>query len=96
MDFVNFIGIDISKGTFDIALLKDSNEETLVTNAFANDPKGLVRLEEFLKKQSIDLDKTLFCMEHTGTYGLLFFAWLSQMGFDYCIEPELKIKRVLN
>jgi transposase len=34
-------------------------------------------------------------MEHTGTYGLLFFAWLSQEGYDYCVEPGLQIKRSL-
>jgi hypothetical protein len=32
-------------------------------------------------------------MEHTGTYGLLLFAWLSQLGIDYCVEPGIKIKR---
>jgi len=34
-------------------------------------------------------------MEHTGTYGLLLFAWLSQMGIDYCVEPAIQIKRSL-
>ena len=34
-------------------------------------------------------------MEHTGTYGLLLFAWLSTMGLDYCVEPGLKVKRSL-
>lgn len=95
MDFVNFIGIDISKGTFDIALIKDVNEETLVTNAFANDPKGIVRLEEFLKKQSVDLDKTLFCMEHTGIYCRLLSQYLTERKYHVWIEMPVQIIRSL-
>lgn len=95
MDFVNFIGIDISKGTFDFALIKDSNEETLLTTAFANDPKGLVRLEEFLKKQSIDMDKTLFCMEHTGIYCRLLSQYLTERKYHVWIEMPVQIIRSL-
>ncbi len=95
MDFVNFIGIDISKGTFDLAFIKDSNEETLLTNAFANDPKGLVRLEEFLKKQSIDMDKTLFCMEHTGIYCRLLSQYLTERKYHVWIEMPVQIIRSL-
>jgi len=95
MDFVNFIGIDISKGSFDLALIKESNEETLLTNAFANDPKGLVRLEEFLKKQSIDLDKTLFCMEHTGIYCRLLSQYLTERKYHVWIEMPVQIIRSL-
>ena len=32
-------------------------------------------------------------MEHTGTYGLLILAWLSQIGVDFCVEPAMQIKR---
>jgi transposase len=32
-------------------------------------------------------------MEHTGTYGLLLFAWLDQMHIDYCVEPGTQIKK---
>lgn len=34
-------------------------------------------------------------MEHTGTYGLLFFAWLSQNEILFCVETGLQIKRSL-
>lgn len=94
-NFVNFVGIDISKSTFDIALIKDSNEENMASIAFSNDPKGLVHLEEFLKKQSIDLKKTLFCMEATGIYCRLLSHYLAERKYNVWLEMPVKILRSL-
>jgi transposase len=90
-----FIGIDISKDHLDVALLKaeelDVFREKKVDNSFT----GFDAIQNWLIKQKVNFEDCLFCMEHTGTYGLLLFAWLSQLGIDYCVEPGIKIKRSL-
>ncbi|MFN8206754.1 MAG: IS110 family transposase [Bacteroidales bacterium] len=54
---------------------------------------GLTKSKNWKKK--IKPEDCVFCMEHTGVYGLLLFAWFTQMGYDYTVEPGLKIKRSL-
>ncbi len=88
-----FVGIDISKDHLDVALLKaeelDVFKDKKVDNSFA----GFAAIQNWLLKKRVKLEDCLFCMEHTGTYGILLFAWLSQLGIDYCVEPGMKIKR---
>lgn len=89
----HFIGIDISKDKLDLALVNEKSpgvfEDKIVDNTF----RGFDNIEKWLSKQKIRLKDCLFCMEHTGSYGLLLFAWLGQMEIDYCVEPGLQIKK---
>ena len=71
----------------DIGVFRDLKAE----NSF----KGFAKIQSWLSKEKLKLDDCLFCMEHTGTYGLLLFAWLGKMDIDFCVEPALKIKRSL-
>lgn len=91
----HFLGIDISKDSLDLALLSEQHlgkfENKKVENSFV----GFEAIEVWLRKKKLNLKDCLFCMEHTGTHGLLLFAWLSQMEVDYVVEPALKIKRSL-
>jgi len=88
-----FIGIDISKDQLDVALLKAEELDVFKDKKVDNSFTGFDAIQNWLLKQKVQLEDCLFCMEHTGTYGLLLFAWLSQLGVDYCVEPGLKIKR---
>lgn len=88
-----FIGVDISKDTLDLSLIHESTYGKFYDKKVDNSFKGFDSILELMAKENIKVESCLFCMEHTGTYGLLFFAWLSQMGFDYCVEPGLKIKK---
>lgn len=88
-----FVGFDISKDHIDCALLNIENPESFKDKKITNDLSGFEEMEKWLLKNKVDIKQCLFCMEHTGTYGLLLFAWLSQREFDYCVEPGLKIKR---
>jgi transposase len=90
-----FIGIDISKDHLDVALLKAEELNVLKDKRVENNFKGFDSIQDWLSKQKVKLEDCLICMEHTGTYGLLLFAWLSQLGIDYCVEPGIKIKRSL-
>jgi transposase len=88
-----FVGIDISKDHLDVALLKAEELDVFKDNKVDNSFQGFDTIHDWLLKQRIKLEDCLFCMEHTGTYGLLLFAWLSQLDIDYCVEPGIKIKR---
>lgn len=95
MTFRNFIGIDISKGTFDFALLKDGDLSNPISGETSNNPAGIVKLEEFLKKQGLIMDETLFCMEHTGIYCRLLSHYLVENNYNVWLEMPIQIIRSL-
>jgi len=88
-----YLGIDISKDTLDLSLIHKSSYGTFKDKKVANNFNGFESLYSWLLNEKVDLKECLTCMEHTGTYGLLLFAWLSQKDMDYCVESGLKIKR---
>jgi transposase len=92
MDFINFIGIDVSKGYFDIALLKIDNS-AVISEKIENNHKGIVKLEEFLKKNELDMFKTLICMEHTGVYCRMLSHYLTERKYNVWLEMPLQIIR---
>jgi transposase len=89
----HFFGVDISKDTLDLALLEEETYGSFKDEKIENSLNGFDKIIEWFEKDGMKSEDCLFCMEHTGTYGLLFFAWLSQMGIDYCVEPGIQIKR---
>jgi len=88
-----FIGVDISKDTLDFSILLDSDPQSFEDKQVPNSFSGFSKIEKWLSSKPFALNECLFCMEHTGTYGLLLFAWLSQLEVDYVVEPALRIKR---
>jgi len=95
MNFKHFIGIDVSKNTFDFALIKDSEISSPISKETSNNPTGLVELEEFISKQGINMDETLFCMEHTGIYCRLLSQYLVERKYHVWIEMPVQIIRSL-
>jgi transposase len=95
MEFRNFIGIDISKITFDFALVKDNDLSLLISDEVSNDHSGIVKLEEFLKKQGLNMEETLFCMEHTGIYCRLLSQYLTERKYHVWLEMPVQILRSL-
>ena len=95
MKKTDFVGIDISKDHIDCALLNIQNPKAFKDKKLSNNLSGFEEMEKWLIKNKVDFRQCLFCMEHTGNYGLLLFAWLNQKKIDYCVEPGLKIKRSL-
>jgi transposase len=91
----HFVGIDISNKVLDLALMHEATYGEFKDKKVNNTFSGFEQILGWLMDKKIKLEDCVFCMEHTGTYGLLLFAWLSQMGIDYCVEPGLKIKRSL-
>lgn len=93
MSFKNFIGIDISKGTFDYALIKDGDISNPISDEALNNPSGLVHLEGFLKKHGLKMEETLFCMEQTGIYCRLLSHYLVENNYNVWLEMPVQILR---
>ena len=92
-NFIHFIGIDISKNTFDVALM-DVNK-TASSFLFKNTKKGVNAFIRLLKNKNISLEETLICMEHTGVYGRIIITKLLEKQANFCVEMSLRIVKSL-
>jgi transposase len=94
MDYKWFIGIDISKKTLDVVLYKKDLQKKSPYCKISNDIKGFKTLFKWIKEQGVKPKYTLFCMEHTGIYGIELAKFISNRA-NYCFESPLHIKRSL-
>lgn len=95
MNFTNFIGIDISKNMFDLALIKENSPEKMITAKFSNSHKGIVALEQFIRKQDLEKQQILFCIEHTGLYCRVLSNYLVENQYAVWLEMPVQILRSL-
>lgn len=91
-DFLYFIGIDVSKQTFDVAIVKEGTTKSFL---FDNTDKGAKAFLRLLKNQRMALNDTLICMGHTGIYGRLLITKLLGAEANFCVEMSLRIIRSL-
>lgn len=92
MKFKWFLGIDISKLTLDITLYNEANEKKSAHLQIENNTKGFSILLTWLKKQKADIDTSIFCMEHTGIYGLDIQVFLEEKSIAYSAVSPYEIK----
>lgn len=89
-----FIGIDISKLFFDVALLKASDPGQIAHRQFKQSITGFSEMKEWLKKQTVLLnEETLFCMEHTGVYNTALINYLDGQKALVWVEMAIRIKK---
>ena len=81
------LGIDISKLTFDVALLIDNKAKT---KKFSNTSKGFSELKQWLKNKGID--NAHVCMEATGSYGAKLAEYLYDNNFKVSVINPARIK----
>jgi transposase len=92
METIYFLGIDISKKTFNLALTIDSKNFHEVQ--IPNDAKSIQALFVDLKKQlAFNFSQLIVCMEHTGVYCQPLLDFLTTKGIKVCVEPALRIKQ---
>ena len=91
MKFTSFVGIDISKQDFDLALL-DKKGVTKETKKFNNSSTGFKKMKQWLEN-AIVIKEALFCLEHTGIYSLPICVFFEESGLNYTLQPGLQIKR---
>lgn len=92
MHYTAFIGIDVSKLTFD-AFIHAKN----LKQPFANNAKGFALLLRWLQTHlgADELKSALICFEHTGIYSLNLSLFLQSKNLLFAIVPALGIKRSL-
>ena len=93
MKIQNYAGIDLAKLTFTICIIVDGEIDILIENEFANNLSGFKQLLDWMNKYQLQLDQTVFCMEHTGLYGQLIAYFLYQKGAIVWFENPVAIKR---
>lgn len=93
MSYDWFIGIDISKATFDVAFCRSVYPEKYTHKKFDNTLSGFKKMVIWLKEKGVNLSQSFFGMEHTGVYVLHLCTYLEQKGIDYSLENPLEIKR---
>lgn len=90
----NFVGIDISKPFFDVALLKANQFNQIVHHQFEQSIQGFTEMNNWLKEQDVLLDEeTLFCMEFTGIYNTGLVNYLCSKSALLWVEMAVKIKK---
>lgn len=92
METIYFLGIDISKKKFNLALTIDS--KNFYELEIQNNPKCIQMAFSDLKKRfSFDLSQLIVCMEHTGIYCQPLLDFLVKKKIKVCVEPALRIKQ---
>lgn len=92
MNYIFFVGIDVSKSTLDFTVLK--NNQVLFHLQTSNDLPGIRSFWKQLKLQpGFMLDRALFCMEHTGIYNQHLLSFLFIKKAALCLESAIHIKR---
>lgn len=92
---VHFIGIDVSKETFDLALINDHDVNQIIQRVFSNSSKGFSELDKWLRQQKVCYQGALFCIEHTGYYSRLIAKFILSKNGNLWMEMSLKIIRSL-
>lgn len=82
------LGIDISKATFDVALLR-GNKRAKVSH-FTNDPEGFEHLRQWLKTQQVE--QVHACLEATNIYGHALATDLYEHDHRVSIVNPVRIK----
>lgn len=88
MNFLEIIGIDVSKSTIDVCI-----HVSQLSKQFTNTNKGLCEFFKWSKKHVASIDNVLFVFEHTGMYSHLLTTFLDDKHCHYFIAPALDIKR---
>jgi transposase len=86
-----FIGIDVSKSSLDMAVVKDG---ALVAEAKIENTAVAVRsfIRKLVGDTGVALDRVIVCMEHTGIYNAIALEVFFKKGVKICVEPALRIK----
>lgn len=95
MKFTYFIGIDISKDSFDVCFCSEEHPDRFVHGKFANSAAGCRQLLAWLKKHKVALDQCFFAMEHTGWYTLELCCFLQDQQLGFALYSPLHLKRSL-
>ena len=90
---IHQIGIDVSRGKLNVALLFAPAFLKKKTKVVSNNPDGFKSLIEWLQHQVKGQKPFRFIMEATGSYHQALAMFLSDNGFEVCVVNPALIKR---
>ena len=94
MNYSFFIGMDISKLWFDVALLSTATPRTTQQQQFDNTLQGFEQMLQWLIAQGVSsFDQVFFCLEHTGVYSIPLSRFLSEQKLAYTLVAGNEIKQ---
>lgn len=93
MNYKWFVGIDISKLTLDVTLYSQEKKKKSEHIKVDNNATGFKEILKWLKRLKCNIQDVLFCMEHTGIYGLDLFVFFEEKELFYSVVSALEIKR---
>jgi transposase len=94
-EFNFFVGIDVSKLTLDVTILKPQSGK-LHHKVIDNDARGYLRLRNWLvSEHGVEFNRALICMEHTGLYTRSLEQFLHTNNVYVWKESSLHIKKSL-
>lgn len=85
-----YVGIDISKDSFEAAGLDPKGNE-LIRDSFSMDAEGFSRLLKLVVQHCKDVKQILVAMESTGCYQLNLFSFLTAQGIEAVVINPLLI-----
>lgn len=86
-----FLGCDIAQDTFSFCLRDQS--QILCQGEVPNSKKSIQAwLNELKKVYYVDLTSVIFCLEHTGIYGMILMRTLHTRSLIVCVEGASNIK----
>lgn len=92
MDFLHYVGIDISKATLDWAVY--SQQGSLLHMHTPNTLAGIkTALRQLKTLPGWDKTQVVFCMEHTGIYNAHVLEFLHKLRLPIWLESSLQIKQ---
>lgn len=93
-EFKTFIGIDVSKKTFDAALLRSTQQLTTIHQSFAQNTQGYKAFVKWLGGNDVIIGSdVLICLEHTGIYVNGIVNFLISADASVWVEMALRIKK---
>ena len=92
--YLFYIGIDVFKDSFDVAVFTSTAEPSFNLGKFSNDNHGINQFQKQLKAKAITTHNAIFCIEATGAYSELLCYQLHKLNYQVCLEAPLKVKRV--
>jgi len=93
-NYYTFIGIDVSKEKLDYCIISnDTINSSPQFGIIGNTSKEINKFIASVKKKNINFEHVLFCLEHTGVYGMPLCYWLQSAEAHYWVVPALEIKR---
>lgn len=92
----NFIGVDVSKASLDVSVIKSESLGQIFHFKLPNSHSDFIRMENTLMAQGIRLNAyTLIVLEHTGVYTRPLLNFLNNKNSKVCLEASARIKKTI-